>query len=114
MSASASAFLATDPSVLALQLLMISGAFLVVFLVLFTTRDVLLRTHSFFLQILCILLVAVLPIFGFFLYLLVRPPRTLSERMMDRKLSEILHRLSHHKKPQEKHSDKHQQKQKQK
>jgi hypothetical protein len=90
MLENASAFLAADPSVLALQILMMSGAFLVVFLVLFVTRDVILRSHSFLFQVFCILLAALLPVAGFFLYLLIRPSTTLFERSLHRKVTELL------------------------
>lgn len=106
MLESTSAFLASDPTVLAIQLLMASGAFVVVFLVLFTTRDILLRTHSFLLQAFCILLSAALPIVGFFLYLLIRPPRTIAERAMHRDISALLTKLSSQKKHEEKKNEK--------
>lgn len=98
---SASAFFASDPTVLAVQLLMAAGAFIVVFLVLFTTRDVLLRTHSFLFQAFCILLTAVLPILGFFLYLLIRPSRTIAERAMHRDIIVVLSKLSAGKKQEQ-------------
>ncbi len=110
---SASAFLASDPSVLAVQLLMAGSAFIVVFLVLFTTRDILLRTNSFLLQAFSIVLTAALPIVGFFLYLLFRPSRTIAERAMHRDIIAVLSKLSATKKQdhpradkQEKHSKK--------
>lgn len=93
MLESASAFLATDPTVLFFQFLMAGSAFIVVFLVLFTTRDILLRTHSFLLQAFCILLTAVLPIIGFFLYLLIRPSRTIAERAMHRDIIALMSKL---------------------
>lgn len=91
--ASVSAFFATDPNILAVQLLLACIAFFLVFLVLYVTRDVILRTHSLAYQIGCILLTALLPFIGFFLYLLVRPSQTLSERLLHRKLSELLSRM---------------------
>ena len=94
----ASAFFASDPTVLALQLLMASAAFIVVFLVLFATRDILFRTNSFLLQIFCILLVALFPIVGFCVYLLIRPPRTLAERAMHRDILSLLSKLNAEKK----------------
>lgn len=89
----ASAFFSTNPSVLFIQSLMIAAAAVVVFLVLFATRDILHRTHSFIYQIACIVLVAILPVFGFLIYLLIRPHRTLAERRVERKLDTLLHKL---------------------
>jgi hypothetical protein len=71
---------ASNPTILLLQGSIGFFAALLVFLILFTTRDIILRTHSFFYQLLCIALVALVPILGFFLYLLVRPSRTIRER----------------------------------
>lgn len=99
MLESASAFLAADPAVLAVQLLMISAALLVVFFVLYTTRDILLRTHSFLYQVFCIVLVAVLPLVGFLIYLLIRPARTIADRRLDRNIAEVLVRMSPIRKP---------------
>lgn len=90
---SASSFLAADPAVLFMQLLTVGGATVIVFLVLFATRDVILRSHSFLFQTFCILLVAILPVFGFLIYLLIRPSRTIAERRMEHKISEILGRM---------------------
>lgn len=90
---SASAFLAADPAVLFMQMVAVIGATLVVFLVLFATRDVMLRSHSFLFQIFCILLTALLPVFGFLVYLLIRPPRTIAERRLEHRVSDILSRL---------------------
>jgi len=99
MLESASAFLASDPAVLAVQALMAGSAFIVVFLVLFTTRDILFRTNSFLLQTFCILLTAVLPIVGFFIYLLIRPPRTIAERAMHRDIIALMTKLNAGRKP---------------
>lgn len=99
---SASSFLAADPGVLAVQVGMISIAFLVVYLILFVTRDIILRTHSFLYQVSCIILTAVLPIAGFLLYLLVRPSTTLFERSLDQKVGLMLARMQSGKKEQSK------------
>jgi len=80
---------------------MAGAAFIVVFLVLFTTRDILLRTHSFLLQAFCILLTAVLPIAGFFIYVLIRPSRTIAERAMHRDMTALLSKLSSSKKAEQ-------------
>jgi hypothetical protein len=53
-----------------------------VFLILYATRDILLRTNSFLYQFVCILLVALVPGLGFLLYLLIRPSRTVREKEM--------------------------------
>lgn len=73
---------AFDP-VMILQGAVLSGAFLLLFLLLFTLRDILLRTHSFWFQALCVLLTGALPIAGFLVYLLIRPARTLRERELE-------------------------------
>lgn len=106
MLESASAFLATDPAVLVVQSLMASGAFIVVFLVLFVTRDVLLRSNSFIFQAFCILITALLPIVGFFVYLLIRPSRTIAERAMHRDIIALLSKLSPSKKSEQSKHDK--------
>tara|TARA_Y100000310_G_scaffold322224_1_gene381024 strand:+ start:487 stop:819 length:333 start_codon:yes stop_codon:yes gene_type:complete len=76
-------FLADDPMLRMLQLGMILLGSLVIFLVFYTTKDILLRTQSFLYMFFCILLVAFLPVIGFFLYLLIRPARTIKEREVD-------------------------------
>lgn len=83
-------FLAEDPTLRMLQMGMILLGTIVIFLVFFTTRDILLRTNSFFYMFVCIILVAVLPIVGFFLYLLIRPARTLKERDLEEMLRMLL------------------------
>lgn len=88
-----SAFFSANPSVFAIQSAMIGAAAGVVFLVLFATRDIMLRTHSFLYQVLCILIVAMLPVLGFLIYVLIRPSRTLAERRTERKLDAVLQRL---------------------
>ncbi len=75
-------------------------ACIVVFFVLFTLRDILLRTSSFLYQIFCILLVAALPLLGFLLYLLIRPSRTIAERRLESKVDEILEKFASHQKKQ--------------
>lgn len=60
-----------------------------IFLVLFTTRDILLRTRSLIYQLACILLVALVPVLGFLLYLLIRPARTVKEREVFMMLTEL-------------------------
>ena len=79
-------FLAEDPVLRMLQLGMLLAGTIAVFLVFYTTRDILLRTNSFLYMVLCILLVAMLPVVGFFLYILIRPPRTIKEREFEEKI----------------------------
>lgn len=83
-------FLADDPALRALQGGMLLAGALVVFLVFYATRDILLRTHSFLFMFICIVLVAFLPIIGFFFYLLIRPARTIKEREVESMLKELL------------------------
>ena len=100
-----SSFFSSNPTLFLLQILMLTAAVVLVFLVLFTLRDVLLRTHSFLFQVFSILLVAALPFFGFFLYLILRPSRTNAQRLMEHKVDLILHHLQQNKqggKPQQK------------
>lgn len=82
--------LTDNPMIRALQLSLLGAAAVAIYLVFFATRDILLRTRSFAYQIICILLVAVLPVIGFFLYLLIRPARTLKEREIEKLLKKVL------------------------
>ena len=52
-------------------------------LIVWVTRDIVGRTKSITLQVICIVLVAALHGFGAVLYLLLRPPKTLSERYFE-------------------------------
>ena len=97
---SISIFFSADPSLLLIQVLMIVAACIIVFLVLFATRDILLRTSSLPYQIFCIVLVAAVPLVGFLLYLLIRPVRTTAERRLEQKLDKFF--AMNHKKVQEK------------
>jgi hypothetical protein len=83
-------FLVEDPLLRSLQFSLIGAGALAVFLVFYTTRDILLRTNSFLYMFFCILLVAVLPGVGFLLYILIRPPRTIKERELEKMIGEIL------------------------
>ncbi|MCB9808375.1 hypothetical protein H6770_03920 [Candidatus Peribacteria bacterium] len=83
-------FLAEDPALRILQGAMLFLGVVVIFLVFFTTRDILLRTHSFWYMFISILLVAALPVAGFLLYLLIRPARTIKERELEFLLVELL------------------------
>jgi|GEM_PF-1486090 predicted phosphatase len=82
-------FLSEDPMLRILQGVLLLFGFFQIFLVFFATRDVLLRSRSFLLQCVAILLVAVLPVVGFLLYLLIRPARTLKERELEELLRSI-------------------------
>lgn len=83
-------FLAQDPALRLLQAGMLLLGSVVIFLVFFTTRDILLRTHSFVYMFISIVLVAALPVLGFFLYLLIRPSQTLKQRELADLLTEVL------------------------
>lgn len=84
--------LTDNPAIRMLQLSLLCAAVVAIYLVFYTTRDILLRTRSFVYQLLCILLVAVLPVLGFFIYLLIRPASTVRERETDKMLRKILKR----------------------
>jgi hypothetical protein len=76
-------FLSADPLLRMMQGgLLLIGA-IVIFLVFYVTRDILLRTHSFWYMAFSIVLTALLPGVGFLLYLLIRPPRTIRDREQD-------------------------------
>lgn len=81
--------LADDPLLRAMQIGLVLLGILVIFTVFYVTRDILLRSQSFLLMFFSILLTAFLPLGGFLLYLLIRPSRTLAEKELDRKVSEI-------------------------
>ena len=82
--------LTDNPMLRAMQLSLLAGAVVAIYLVFFTTRDIILRTRSLAYQLLCILIVAALPVLGFFLYLLIRPATTLRERDTERMLRKLL------------------------
>ncbi len=82
-------FLADDPMLRAVQGGMLLLGSVVIFLVFYTTRDILIRTHSFVWMFFSILLVAALPVVGFLLYLLIRPSRTLKEKEMEKMLKDL-------------------------
>lgn len=83
-----------NPAIRMIQISLLGVAAVAIYLVFFTTRDILLRTRSFFYQLGCIFLVAILPIVGFFLYLLIRPARTLKEREIEKLLKKIVKKES--------------------
>lgn len=82
-----------DTTIRALQVGLLAGGAVLVFLLLYATRDILLRTHSFLYQFFCIVLVALLPGLGFLLYLLIRPARTVKERETERMLRRLTERM---------------------
>lgn len=85
-----SIFVSDDPILRMQQGLLLLVAFVLLFLIFFTLRDVLLRTRSTAAQIGAILLVTLLPIVGFLVYLLVRPSRTIAERELDEAIKKLL------------------------
>ena len=97
-------FLAEDPLLRMLQGVMLLLGVILIFLVFFTARDILLRTHSFIYMCFCILLVAILPVVGFLLYLLIRPARTIKERELEAAVNKILKKQEKVKKAKSKKS----------
>ena len=85
--------LTDNPAIRMVQLSLLGVAAVAIYLVFYTTRDILLRTRSFFYQLVCILLVALLPILGFFLYLLIRPASTVRERELEKMLKKLTIRI---------------------
>ena len=82
--------LSSDPVFRTAQLAVLAFGLLDMFLILFATRDVLLRSRSFFFQAFAILITAVLPFFGFFLYVLIRPSQTIRQRETDAMLRALM------------------------
>lgn len=83
--------LSDDPAARVFQLCVLGLGISSVYLLFYTTRDVIIRSSSIPLQLFSIVLVALLPIVGFFLYLLFRPSQTLAER----ETMDMLRTLSH-------------------
>lgn len=86
-------FLSADPLLRMMQGALLFVGFVVIFLVFFVTRDILLRTHSFWYMALCIVLTALLPGVGFLLYILIRPARTIREREQEALLRSLASKL---------------------
>lgn len=82
-------FLADDPALRLLQGGMLFLGIIVIFLVFYTTRDVLLRSQSLLFMAFSIVLVALVPVIGFLLYVLVRPSKTLAEKDLVYALEEL-------------------------
>lgn len=86
-------FLSSDPLLRAAQGGLLAVGFIVIFLVFYVTRDILLRTHSFWYTAFCIVLTALLPGVGFLLYLLIRPARTIRERELEGRVATLTAKL---------------------
>lgn len=84
-------FFSEDPALRIFQSILVVLGVISVYLLLFATRDIILRTQNMVYQLLCILIVALLPTVGFFLYLLIRPPRTVKERKLEKMLLSLTH-----------------------
>lgn len=89
-------FFLDNPGLRAAQLGLIVFGIIVLFLLFYALRDILLRTHSFWYQFLCIVIVTLFPIVGFLVYLLIRPARTVKQREMEAMLLMLLHEESQH------------------
>ena len=76
-------FVMENPALRLSQGGLILFAVCILFLLFFALRDILLRTRSFWYQFLCIVIVALLPVIGFLIYLLIRPARTIRERELE-------------------------------
>lgn len=90
-----SAVLATDPAALMMQMGVLGGGAVLLFLLFWTLRDALLRSRSLVFQVFSLFLVTALPLFGFLAYLLIRPAQTLQEREQTRLLHAVLRELQH-------------------
>lgn len=97
-----SAFFSANPTVFFIQAVLLGCGFLVVYLVVFATRDIMLRTDYFLFQIICIVLVAALPMIGFLIYLLVRPSTTIFQRKLKGDLESVVARFGNQKKKSQK------------
>ena len=83
-------FFTDSPALRLMQLGLLGIGAILIYLVFFTTRDILLRTNSLLYQFASILLVAALPIVGFLLYFLIRPARTIKARELEQMLQQLL------------------------
>jgi len=97
-----STYMAQDAAVRSMQIWLLTAGVVLIFLLFYATRDILLRSRSFWYQLFSILLVAALPGVGFLLYMLIRPSRTLKERAMESLLRELVSKQHAH------HGQKHQ------
>ena len=96
--------LAEQPFLRLLQVGLLILGILEMFILFWTTRDSLLRSESLIFQFFSLAMVAVLPVVGFLLYLLIRPSRTLREQRLEQMLTELLR--SHKRGEREKHRPK--------
>ncbi len=92
MGSFTSLFLA-NPYLYITQAVVVLLATVELFILFYTLRDVLLRSHSFLYQFFCIVIVVLLPGVGFLLYLLIRPARTRKQREQEQLLLAIAHHL---------------------
>ncbi|GEM_PF-3578326 len=83
----------SDPFLLGSQILIVMVAVLLLFFLFYALRDILQRSHSLIYQFCSIVLVAVFPVVGFFLYLLIRPARTVVQRQTDRRVEDLWNRF---------------------
>jgi hypothetical protein len=85
----ATEFFLDEPFLRLQQAGVLSLGALLVYLILYSTRDILLRTNSLLYMLFSILLVTALPIVGFLLYLLIRPARTIAQRELSMLVNEL-------------------------
>ncbi len=90
-------FLSMDPAARMLQISLLVGATILLYLLFFTLKDVMQRSRSVVFQLSSLVIVAGLPGVGFLLYLLFRPSRTLAEKEMTKMLHTLLERTQPHK-----------------
>ncbi|OGJ56182.1 hypothetical protein A2635_04685 [Candidatus Peribacteria bacterium RIFCSPHIGHO2_01_FULL_51_9] len=81
---------AEQPLLRIVQVSLLALGLFEVFVLFWTTRDVLLRSESLLFQFFSLAMVAVLPVVGFLFYLLIRPSRTLREQHFEQMLTELL------------------------
>lgn len=81
--------LATDPVIRSMQIGVLSGGLVLVYLIFWVTKDSVNRSNSFLFILFSILLVACIPLFGFLAYLLIRPNKTLTEKQTLIALSDL-------------------------
>ena len=89
----ATEFFLEEPFLRLQQAGVLSLGALLVYLILYTTRDILLRSNSLLYMLFSILLVTAFPIVGFLLYLLLRPARTIAERELSMLVDELTYQL---------------------
>lgn len=81
---------ATEPLLRLVQGGLLALGLLEMFILFWTTRDVMLRSESLLFQFFSLAMVAVLPVVGLLFYLLIRPSRTLREKALEQMLAELL------------------------